>query len=272
MQTLVKKPAEREQRAEEQRSRGKVFAVFGALRSSAPLLLCPSAPLLHRSSALCCSSAHTGDWLLSVLKPIIPAIMPVPGISAILLAAGESRRMQAFKQLLPLRGKSFVEHCVDSLLASEAFELIVVTGHNHELVEAALAGRPVNVAYNSNFREGMSSSIKRGVIEADPASEALLIALVDQPLIDVLTINALIRGYRETRPLIAVPVYEGRRGHPIILDARLRDEVLNLDPNVGLREVVTRHREETVEIPVGASAILQDFDLPEEYLKLKNTE
>jgi molybdenum cofactor cytidylyltransferase len=198
--------------------------------------------------------------------------MPVPGISAILLAAGESKRMQAFKQLLPLRGKSFVEHCVDSLLGSEASELIVVTGHNRELVEAALASRPVRFAYNSDYRQGMSSSIKRGVIEADPSSGAFLIALVDQPLIEARTIDQLIRGYRERRALIAIPVFDGRRGHPIILDARLRDEVLGVDLNVGLREVVARHREETVEIPVGASAILQDFDLPEEYLKLKNTE
>jgi molybdenum cofactor cytidylyltransferase len=180
--------------------------------------------------------------------------------------------MGAFKQLLPLRGKSFVEHCVDSLLDSEASELVVVTGHNRELVEAALAGRPLKIAHNSDYRLGMSTSIKRGVVEVDPSSDAFLIALVDQPLIDAQTIDTLIRGYRERRPLIAVPTYDGRRGHPIILDAQLRDEVLGVDPDRGLREVVSRHREETVEIPVGASAILQDFDLPEEYLELKKAE
>src|ERR1051325_6397970 len=150
-------------------------------------------------------------------------------ISAVLLAAGESRRMGEFKQLLAFGGKTFVECCVDNLLASRASEVIVVTGHRADEVRAALATRPVKFADNARYRDGMSSSIRRGVEEAAEGARACLIALADQPQIGVEVIERVIEAYERDRPLVVVPTYRGKNGHPIILDLELRSEILAID-------------------------------------------
>ena len=102
-------------------------------------------------------------------------------ISALLLAAGESRRMGDFKQLLRLGDKSFVEHCVDNLLASRVGEVVVVTGHRESEVRRAIGGRRVIFAYNAEYKSGMTSSIKRGMHAVSESSNACVLALVDQP-------------------------------------------------------------------------------------------
>src|SRR5713226_1154307 len=102
-------------------------------------------------------------------------------ISAVLLAAGESRRMGEFKQLLPFGDKTFVEACADNLLRSHADEVIIVTGHRETEVRSAVGNRPVKFAHNIEYRSGMASSIKRGVEAVSENARACIIALVDQP-------------------------------------------------------------------------------------------
>ncbi|HEX8185395.1 MAG TPA: nucleotidyltransferase family protein [Blastocatellia bacterium] len=186
-------------------------------------------------------------------------------ITAVLLAAGESRRMGKFKQLLPLGGKSFVECCVDNLLASRVDNVIVVTGHREADVRSAVGNRPVRFAHNPDYRDGMSSSIKRGIDAIDEEADACLIALVDQPQIGADVINRVIEAYKKEETLIVIPSYEGRSGHPIILDLKLRDELCAIDPNEGLRQVVHAHSNEVVRIEISTDAVLTDFDLPEDY-------
>src|SRR4030095_9080473 len=110
-------------------------------------------------------------------------------ISAILLAAGESRRMGEFKQLLGIGDKSFVEHCVDNLLASRVDELIVVTGHRDWDVRAAVGARPVRFAHNGDYQSGLASSLKCGFESLSKDSQACVVALVDQPTIGADVIN-----------------------------------------------------------------------------------
>ena len=189
-------------------------------------------------------------------------------ISAILLAAGESRRMEAFKQLLDYGGKSFVECCVDNLLASRADEVVIVTGHRDADVRRALAGRAVTFVFNDDYRAGMSSSIKRGVASLTEKTDAILIALADQPHIGVPVIDQVIDAYRRLRPALVVPTYGGRNGHPIVLSARLRPDILGFDDNVGLRQVVHAHGGQAIYTEVGSEAVLLDFDYPEDYERL----
>jgi len=190
-------------------------------------------------------------------------------VSAIVLAAGQSKRMGRFKQLLTLGGKTFVECCVDNLLASEAEEVVVVTGHRDADVRAALAGRPVRFANNPEFREGMASSVKTGVraLAEDPG--ACLIALVDQPEIGIDVFNLVIETYLKESPLIVLPTYRGRRGHPLLVDLKLKDEVLQMDPKLGLRQVVNAHRDQTRFVEVETETVLLDFDTPEDYERAK---
>ena len=189
-------------------------------------------------------------------------------ISAVLLAAGKSRRMGKFKQLLPLAGKTFVECCVDNLLASRVDEVVVVTGHREADVRNAVGTRPVRFANNPDYRDGMSSSIKRGVEAISKMARACLIALVDQPQIGSDVINRVIEAYLADEPLIVIPTYEGKNGHPIILDLKLRDEILAIDPAQGLKQVVHAHSSEVVRIEVFTEAVLTDFDFPEDYKRL----
>lgn len=192
-------------------------------------------------------------------------------ISAVLLAAGESRRMGEFKQLLPVGGKTFVECCVDNLMASRVGEIIVVTGHREEDVRAVLADRPVRYAHNPDYRLGMSESIRRGVEAVDEKARAVMIALVDQPLIGPDTIDRIISAYEAHKRPVVIPSFEGRNGHPIILDMSLRREILEIDPARGLKQVVYAHIGEIYHVETSDPAVLVDFDYPEDYEKLSGS-
>ena len=189
-------------------------------------------------------------------------------ISAILLAAGESRRMETFKQLLDYDGKTFVECCVDNLLASRADEVVIVTGHRDADVRRALAGRAVTFVFNADYRAGMSSSIKRGVSALTEKTEAILLSLADQPQIGAPIIDHVIDVYHSRRPLLVVPTYAGRNGHPIVLSARLKPEILGFDDAIGLRQVVHANSGQAIYTEVGSEAVLLDFDYPEDYERL----
>lgn len=188
-------------------------------------------------------------------------------ISAILLAAGESRRMGEFKQLLRLGEKSFVEHCVDNLLASRVNEVIVVTGHRDLEVRHAIADRTVRFAHNLDFKSGMASSVKCGVRAVSESARACVLALVDQPQIGADVINRVIDTY-EAPTLIVIPTHEGKKGHPILFDLRLKEEILAMDPEQGLRQVVHAHWDKLAHVEVSSSAVLEDCDLPEDYERI----
>jgi molybdenum cofactor cytidylyltransferase len=185
-----------------------------------------------------------------------------------LLAAGESRRMGEFKQLLTLDGKTFVARCVDNLLASRADEVVIVTGHRDADVRRALGNRPVRFAHNDDYHAGMSTSIKRGVQALSGEARAYLIALVDQPQISTKIINRVIDAHETAQPLIVIPTYSGRKGHPIILDMQLKDEILAMDTAQGLRQVVHAHASDILRVEVADEAVLVDCDYPEDYARL----
>lgn len=191
-------------------------------------------------------------------------------ISAVLLAAGESRRMGEFKQLLTLDGKTFIERCVDNLLATRVGEIVVVTGHREQDIRRAVENRPIRFAHNADYREGMSSSLKCGVRSLSKDARACLIALVDQPQISVDIFNRVIQEYETDQPLIVIPTCEGRNGHPIILDLKLKEEILSMDPAQGLRQVVHAHSSEIRRVEVAQESVLMDFDLPEDYRRALN--
>jgi molybdenum cofactor cytidylyltransferase len=189
-------------------------------------------------------------------------------ISAILLAAGESRRMGEFKQLLNIGSKSFVEHCVDNILASRVDELIIVTGHRAFDVRRAVGERPVRFAHNADYQSGMASSIKCGFAALAEDSQACVVALVDQPTIGNAVINLVIDSYRKSNEMIVIPTYRGRGGHPILLDRSLNNEILTMDPEQGLRQVVRAHDSQVARVEVYTEAVLEDCDLPEDYQRI----
>jgi len=186
-------------------------------------------------------------------------------ISAIVLAAGESNRMGKPKQMMPLGESTILEQTIDNILSSIVDETIVVLGHKAEEVRKAIANRPVRIAVNPDYRQGMSTSIIAGLNLINRRAQAVLIALGDQPFVDSQTINILIEGFVSGDKGIAVPVYQGKRGHPVIFDIRYKDELLELKGDIGGREIIARYPEDVLEVAVNCEGVCIDIDTVENY-------
>jgi len=186
-------------------------------------------------------------------------------ISAIVLAAGESNRMGKPKQLMPLGESTILEQAIDNLLGSAVNETIVVLGHKAEEVRKAIAARPVRIAVNPDYRQGMSGSIITGLNLIDRQAQAVMVALGDQPFVDSQTINDLIEEFVSNDKGIAVPVYQGKRGHPVIFDIGYIDELLKLKGDIGGREIIARYPEDVLEVAVNCEGVCIDIDTVENY-------
>jgi len=191
-------------------------------------------------------------------------------ISAIVLAAGRSRRMGAQKLLLPLGGQPVIARIVDEVLGSPVDEVVVVVGKDGQQVERALEGRPVRLVVNPDFTGDMLSSVRCGITAMSPQHEAALIVLGDQPGISPSLVIELVRGFRAGSRAVVVPTYGGRRGHPILLAATYRDEILRDYDAVGLRGLLQAHADDVLELEVSTPAVLEDMDVEEDYRRMKS--
>jgi molybdenum cofactor cytidylyltransferase len=192
-------------------------------------------------------------------------------ISAILLAAGESRRMGGdFKPLLKWGTRTVIGACIDNLKRSRVDEIIVVLGFRESEIRSRLAGAGVQFAINREYSKGMLSSLKTGLPLVSPRCEGVLVGLVDQPMVGPDVINPLVISFGDYEKRISVPTYQGQHGHPIVISRDLEDEIMKLDeanPD-GLKAIIEAHRHEIQEVPVESSAILEDIDSPEDYTRL----
>jgi molybdenum cofactor cytidylyltransferase len=186
-------------------------------------------------------------------------------ICAVVLAAGESRRMGAPKLLLPFGDKTIIEHIVDNICDSKADKILVVLGSHKEEIESKIATRPVLSVVNSRYKEGMLSSIQVGFEALPQDTKAALVCLGDQPLIPFSVMDALIEVYQKTKQGIVLPVFQKKRGHPILIDMKYRLDVKNLSPTVGLRALVHNYPQDVQEVEVDTPHILKDIDYPEDY-------
>ena len=193
-------------------------------------------------------------------------------ISAIVLAAGLSTRMKAFKQLLPFGDRTVIEQVVSVLMTCSLDEIVVVTGHRHAEVESALAKYPVRVAFNPLYQQEMLTSIQRGWSQVASKTDAVMHVLGDQPHLQARVVQQLVAAYREQGAGIFIPSFNKRRGHPILIDARYRDEIAALGAAATMRDFMRAHAAEIRHLTVESDAILRDMDTPEEYereIKLK---
>jgi molybdenum cofactor cytidylyltransferase len=181
-------------------------------------------------------------------------------ISAILLAAGQSKRMGKPKLLMPFGRSTIIEQAVDNLLGSAADEVIVVLGDRGEAVRRLIAERPVKLAFNPDYVQGMSTSIVAGLNLVDHRTSAVMLALGDQPLIDSQTINRLIAGFLSHDKGIAVPTYRGDRGHPVIFNMTYKEPLLALKGDVGARQIIKENPGDILEVAVDCAGIQIDID------------
>jgi molybdenum cofactor cytidylyltransferase len=188
-------------------------------------------------------------------------------VSAILLAAGRSRRMGAFKPLLPFGDSTVIKSCLRHLSGAGVSEIVVVLGHRADELRGHLKDFEVTFAVNPDPESEMSVSIARGLEQIGPAANALLIALVDHPAVDSGTIRAITDEWARGSKFVQ-PEYNGRGGHPVLLDLSFRDELLHLDPEKGLRNFFEAHRVEVRRLAVESPFVARDMDTWEDYVRL----
>lgn len=186
-------------------------------------------------------------------------------VAAIVLAAGRSTRMGGPNKLLAeLAGKKLVRIATEQALASKASEVIVVTGHQAELVEQALDGLKVKFVRNPDFAGGLASSVKAGISAVSDKADGAVVCLGDMPLIDAALIDRLIEAFAPDRGnLIVVPVAEGRRGNPVLWSRRFFNELMTLDGDIGARHLISKHGEAVAEVPVEGDGAFLDIDTPQ---------
>lgn len=188
-------------------------------------------------------------------------------VSAILLAAGRSRRMGAFKPLLPFGDRTVIECCVENLRAAEVENIVVVVGHRAEDIRAHLNGLKVKFAVNEDPDSAMSVSIARGLEAVNPNAGALLIALADHPAVPPEIIKILIDEWKRGARLVQ-PEHKGHGGHPVLIDLIYLNELLGLDSMSGLRGLFTKHRAEVKRVQVESPYVARDMDTWEDYRRL----
>jgi molybdenum cofactor cytidylyltransferase len=194
----------------------------------------------------------------------------IKNIVTLILAAGESKRMGKAKLLLPYKNRTIIEDVVHNCLASKSDKVIVVLGGHREKIIPMIEHLPVSVVYNPDYKKGMLSSIQCGIRSLPADTRAIVITLSDQPGIPGDVIDLLIKSYKKTKKGILLPVFSQRRGHPILIDFKYREEILNLSPNTGLRGLVHAHPEDILEVPVDCPNILKDIDTPEDYKRFRH--
>lgn len=189
-------------------------------------------------------------------------------VAAIVLAAGRSRRMGNFKPLLPFGDKTVIESCITNLRAAGIDEIVVVIGHRADEVQKQLENSNVSFARNPDPNSEMSASIAVGVNDVGPNANALLIVLVDHPAVPSSIIKQLIEGWEQTKKRLVQPQFDGRGGHPVLIDLALRAELMSLNPEQGLRGLFERHRNEVHRVIVDSPYVARDMDTWEDYLRL----
>jgi molybdenum cofactor cytidylyltransferase len=189
------------------------------------------------------------------------------GIWSIILAAGESKRMGFPKMLLKFNGKTMIENVIDHVKESDSDGLLVVLGANREELIDLIIKHDVKYCYNENYKEGMLSSVQCGFKNLPSDIGAALVFQGDQPFIPPSVINGLIKAYRLSGQGIIIPVYKGKRGHPLLLDIKYANQISSLDPDEGLRSLTHIYSGDIHEFETDEPGILRDFDTYEDYKK-----
>jgi molybdenum cofactor cytidylyltransferase len=189
-------------------------------------------------------------------------------IGAVILAAGQSRRMGSQKLLLPFAGQTVISHIVDQVLAAPIERTVVVTAPDGDAIRRALAGRPVTFVANPDPAGEMLGSVRSGLRALPPQCAAAIVVLGDQPTIRAEVIADLVRSFHATGAKIVVPSFQGRRGHPLLFSADYFAEVLTQHDGVGLRGLLQARPSESSELEVADAAVLTDIDTPDDYKRM----
>jgi molybdenum cofactor cytidylyltransferase len=190
-------------------------------------------------------------------------------IPAVVLAAGRSSRMGRAKALLPIDADdTFLTRIVRTFLSAGVDDVVVVVGHEADAVVSSLAasGLPARFAVNRDYDRGQLSSLVAGLGVVDrPGVVAVLVTLVDVPLVAEATVRAVIEQYRRTRAPVVRPTAGERHGHPLLIDRALFDELRAANAAEGAKPIVREHASRAGDLPIDDEGAFTDIDTPEDY-------
>ena len=215
-----------------------------------------------------------GGLLMEIVTRPQPREEPVAGgrrIAAVVLAAGRSTRMGGPNKLVAeIARRPLVRIAAEAALASRARPVIVVTGHQREQVEAAVAGLPVRLVHNPDFAQGLGTSLKAGIAAVPAEADGAIVCLGDMPQVDAALIDRLIAAFDPDRgALVVAPTFEGKRGNPVLWSRRFFPDLMAIEGDVGARHLIDRYTEAVAEVPVEGTAALVDVDTPEALIGIK---
>jgi len=192
-----------------------------------------------------------------------------PRIAALVLAAGQSRRMGPDNKLLAeVDGKPMVVRAVEAVLASQAEAVIVVTGHERDRVEAALAGLDLRSVHNPDYAQGLSTSLHRGLAALPAGTDGVVVALGDMPRVEATAIDRLIAAFNPLEGrAICVPTWDGKRGNPVLFARRFLAEMQEIAGDIGARHLIGEYPDLVAEVAMdeieAGHGVLLDVDTPE---------
>jgi len=186
-------------------------------------------------------------------------------IDAIVLAAGESKRMGKPKPLLRFDDKTFLDQIISVLRLSEADRITVVLGAEAEAIKRSVDLSGTNVVINEDYAKGQLSSLIAAIEQMPEGVDAILVCLVDAPFITKEVVNRITSKFRETNSPIIVPVFNKERGHPTLFSKSLFAELLSAPENQGARVVIYSNEEKVLELETSENGILISIDTPDDY-------
>jgi molybdenum cofactor cytidylyltransferase len=184
-------------------------------------------------------------------------------LAAVILSGGTSSRMGSPKALLPYQGRPFLEHLLEVTAHREIGVRRVVLGAHADPIAKAVNLKADEIVINHDWEKGQLTSIQAALRSLPPGTDGILLCLIDHPLISSALVQDLIEQFCKTNGLIVLPVYEGRRGHPVIFSASLYDELLRAPLETGARAVVWAHKGEVEEVRTNEEGCVLNLNDPE---------
>ena len=197
-------------------------------------------------------------------------------ISSILLAAGTSSRMEGENKLIKeINGMPLIKHSIKNILGSAVDEIIVVLGHDKSLIENLIEkNKKIKIIYNDDYKNGVSSSIKKGLNHISERTEGFFICLGDMPNVNQNIYNKLIKtryNYNkklipERRKEIFIPFFEEKEGNPILFSKFMKEKISNIDGDFGAKKIIKNNENKILYVPIKSNGVILDFDTQKDFI------
>ena len=186
-------------------------------------------------------------------------------ISSILLAAGQSKRMNGENKLTKeIQGTPLIKHSVKNILASSIDELIVVLGHQKETIEKLVnKNEKIKFVFNKDFESGIASSIKTGLNNLSEKTEAFFICLGDMPMVNLNIYNQLIKSINKKE--IIVPTYKGQQGNPVLFAKSMKEKIINISGDIGAKKILELNKDKILNLEINDQCVTKDFNTQDSF-------